>query len=110
MKLNKSQLKKIELIKKQGVGVKIIDGEPTGKRWSGWLGLVFDEEGFSGTVSGYNRGYAYSNLGNLFNKTLQCYAYSSRGRSKEATLYVIRTNCKSTLWIRDVFESLIQAY
>lgn len=110
LKLSKQNLEKIKEIRKQGMQVRIIEGDPN-PGWGGWIGLVFDDRGFNGALGAYNRGYPYSNLGNLFNKVLQCYSYGSQGSSCfRGTIFVLRSNTKSTLWVKDILESLVQAY
>ena len=109
LKLNKQNLEKIKRIREQGIQVRIIDGEPN-PGYSGWIGIVFDSTGVSGVIGAWTRGYPYSNLGNLFNSVLQCYAYSSRGSEPWGTVYVFRSNTKSILWVKDILDSLVQAY
>jgi len=109
LKLSKQNLQKIKRIREQGIQVRIIEGEPS-PGWGGWIGIIFDDNGLNGAIGAYSRGYPYSNLGNLFNRIIQCYAFSSRGSKPRNTVYILRTNTKSTLWVKDILESLVQAY
>ena len=108
IKLNKSQQTKIDELKKFNIYVRIIDGKPNEKGYGGWIGLVFCNEGICGILSD-SFGCSYSTLGSALNKVALRFKWNFDQKNRLDVL-IMRSYSKEVLWVKDVFESLIQPF